>query len=92
MQEINSANTNKSENAPSGDGNINECCKKTIHALANYNPMMVCQECKQLIKCFTNDAAFRKYLTFCKSRGRHLLVDELDQYKVVVFTSYEPFR
>ena len=68
------------------------CCQETIKAHAIYNPMMLCQVCKHLIKCFQNEASFRNYIKFCESRGRQIYTDCFESYRVVVFRNYEPFR
>ena len=71
---------------------INPCCQETVEVHAINNPIMVCQHCKQLIKCFKDQRAFRNYLVFCKSRGRKVLAGEHQGYYVVVFRSYETLR
>ena len=71
---------------------LKDCCKETIIAHAQYNPMMLCQVCKHLIKCFKDDSQFRNYIIFCESRGRQIFIDSFDSYQVVVFRNYEPFR
>ncbi|MFK7823662.1 MAG: hypothetical protein AB8G05_05875 [Oligoflexales bacterium] len=71
---------------------LQDCCKETIKAHAQYNPMMLCQVCKHLIKCFKDGSQFRNYIIFCESRGRQIYIDSYDSYQVVVFRNYEPFR
>jgi hypothetical protein len=65
------------------------CCVVTIHQHARHNPMMVCSECKQIIKCFQDERAFANYLTFCKSRRRPVLTGRVESLYTVVFRSYE---
>ena len=64
---------------------IQSCCVETIKKHAANNPMMVCGTCKQIIKCFTEEPAYRNYIRFCQSRHRHLLATESSGYLVVVF-------
>ena len=69
-----------------------ECCVKTVKENAKYNPMMVCPECKYLIKCFSDDAAYRNYLKFCHSRGRHVESGWLEPYQVAIFKAFDQYR
>jgi len=50
--------------------------------------MMVCSECKQIIKCFDEEAAFKNYITFCRSRRRPVLKGLVEGRHTVVFKSY----
>ena len=43
------------------------CCKHTIDQHAAFNAMMVCSECKQIIKCFSDEKAYTNYQRFCAS-------------------------
>lgn len=68
------------------------CCADTIRQHVRMNPMMVCSECKQIIKCFKEERAFQNYLTFCRSRRRPVLMGMIEDHFTVVFKSYErPF-
>ncbi len=64
------------------------CCAETISLHAVNNPMMVCSECKQLIKCFKEESAFRNYAKFCRSRGRKIVTDFYENYHVIIFRAY----
>jgi lipoate-protein ligase B len=68
------------------------CCVSTIKLLALHNPMMVCSECKQIIKCFTSEAQFRNYLIYCKSSRRPYSTGQTGPYMVVVFKSYDTYH
>ncbi len=70
---------------------IRLCCQQTIAKHAANNPMMVCQDCKHLIKCFRGEAAYRNYITFCNSRKRKIMTGTMEGYLVVVFRSYDPY-
>ena len=72
--------------------NLRDCCKDTIDTHALYNPMILCQSCKRLIKCFKEEREFRNYVVFCQSRGRRFDVGDHGEYKAVIFENYEPFR
>jgi hypothetical protein len=76
--------------AATGDlGDVPRCCVNTIHLHARHNPMMVCSECKQIIKCFADERSFQNYLTFCRSRRRPVLTGRVEGLFTVVFRSYE---
>jgi len=68
-----------------------DCCKKTIQLHAANNPMMVCSDCKQIIKCFDDEKAFRNYQRFCASRHRRILATSFENRHVVVFRSYDTY-
>lgn len=68
-----------------------ECCKNTIKLHAANNPMMVCSECKQIIKCFDDQKAFRNYQRFCASRHRRILATSYEERLVIVFRSYDTY-
>jgi len=68
------------------------CCIKTLGIHSTHNPMMVCPECKQIIKVFSEESPFRNYIRFCESRHRKVFTAKhVDQY-VVVFRSYDTFN
>ncbi|MDD9950003.1 MAG: hypothetical protein OXT67_00410 [Zetaproteobacteria bacterium] len=73
-------------------GQLRDCCKETVRLYAAHNPMILCQECNHLIKCFTDQEHFENYLCFCSSRNREVLVSAYEDYKVVVFRNIENFR
>lgn len=68
-----------------------DCCKKTIQLHAANNPMMVCSDCKQIIKCFDDDKAFRNYQRFCASRHRRILATSFENRRIIVFRSYDTY-
>lgn len=70
---------------------IGSCCLKTIDIHSNNNRMMVCPECKQIIKCFREEKDFRNYLIFCHSRRRNVKTTIYDNQYVVVFNSYNTY-
>lgn len=80
------------ETASSASDGLLGCCVNTINLLALHNPMMVCSECKQIIKCFTSDSSFRNYLTYCRSSRRPFSTGQTGQYQVVVFKSYDTYH
>ena len=51
---------------------LTPCCRKTVRSHVAHNPMMVCPDCKMMIKCFSDEKSFNNYVTFCKSRGRRI--------------------
>ncbi|HYX32030.1 MAG: hypothetical protein M3Q07_17270 [Pseudobdellovibrionaceae bacterium] len=68
-----------------------ECCKRTIGMHAKNNPMMVCGECKKIIKVFDNDKAYRNYQRFCASRHRRFLATPFGDQHVVIFKNYDSY-
>lgn len=68
-----------------------ECCKRTIGMHAKNNPMMVCGECKKIIKVFDNDKAYRNYQRFCASRHRRFLATLFGDQHVVIFKNYDSY-
>ena len=48
------------------------CCRQTIRRHVMHNPMMVCSECKIMIKCFSDEKSYNNYVTFCRGRGRRI--------------------
>ena len=70
---------------------IQNCCKLTIDMHAANNPMMVCPQCKQIIKCFDDIKTYNNYRRFCVSRHRKILTDNYQGWMVVVFKSYDAF-
>lgn len=68
---------------------LSACCKDTIDMHAANNPMMVCAECKQIIKYFDDERAFRNYCAFCVSRHRPIQAAKYKDIFVVVFRSHD---
>lgn len=71
---------------------VEQCCRETVEELAKNNPIMVCQSCKRLIKCFQDLNAFRNYLIFCRSRSREVHASQHAGYYVAVFRAYQKPR
>ncbi len=69
------------------EGGLLLCCRNTIGVHAQYNPMMVCNECHQIIKCFDDENSYNKYLKFCETKGRPVAVGRAGDYFVVSFDS-----
>lgn len=87
-------NENTSDTAGSDfpvDSKLLKCCSDTIDMHGKNNPMMVCSECKQIIKCFDEEKAYRNYQRFCSSRHRKILATVYSKWWVVVFKSYDTF-
>ena len=68
-----------------------DCCRRTITMHAKNNPMMVCGECKKIIKVFDNDKAYRNYQRFCQSRHRRFLATHFSGQKVIIFKNYDSY-
>lgn len=67
------------------------CCRETIDMHAARNPMMVCPMCKQIIKYFTDERAFKNYCNFCASRHRNIIATKYNDIFVVTIRSYEMY-
>ena len=73
------------------NGDLSDCCVATIRPHVKFNPMMVCADCKNIIKCFKEERAYQNYLTFCKSRKRPVVTGVVDEYHTVAFRSYDTY-
>jgi hypothetical protein len=71
---------------------IPACCTVTIRQHVQYNPMMVCSACKNIIKCFVDERAYENYLKFCRSRRRPVLTGHVDHYMTIAFRSYDTYN
>ncbi len=71
---------------------LNACCADTIRQHVKFNPMMVCAECKNIIKCFADERAYQNYLTFCRSRKRPVTTGVVEEYYTVAFRSYDTYN
>ena len=67
------------------------CCVRTIHIHSRHNRMMVCSDCKQVIKCFTEEQPLRNYLRFCASRARKVTTGTVEGMSIVAYSSYDTF-
>jgi hypothetical protein len=68
---------------------IRTCCRSTILSHVQHNPMMVCAECKTMIKCFKDRRASINYETFCKSKNRRILSIEEGGMFFILFNEYD---
>jgi len=90
MPEIESRQAEKIEVPPEAElSPIASCCEETLRVHSVNNPMMVCSDCKQIIKVFRETTPYRNYLRFCKSRHRKVLSAKYKDFWVVIFKSYE---
>ena len=67
---------------------LTNCCEETVRMHAAHNPMMVCPNCKQFIKCFTDDKSCRNYIKFCKSRHRKLSIARYGAMQIVMYRAF----
>lgn len=68
-----------------------ECCRRTIHMHAKNNPMMVCSECKKIIKVFDDEKSYKNYQRFCLSRHRKFLATTFAGQHVITFKNYDSY-
>lgn len=64
------------------------CCRETVRSHVAHNPMMVCPDCKIMIKCFADEKSFNNYLTFCKSRGRRVKTAVESGFYFAMYNTY----
>lgn len=67
---------------------ISPCCRATILSHVQHNPMMVCPDCKTMIKCFLEERASQNYEVFCRSRNRKIFSFEDGGVYFVMFNSF----
>ncbi|MEI6833558.1 MAG: hypothetical protein WCL28_06150 [bacterium] len=68
--------------------NLTPCCRQTVRSHVAHNPMMVCPDCKMMIKCFADEKSFNNYVTFCKSRGRRIKTVMDAGFYFVMYNNY----
>ena len=65
---------------------LSPCCRATIEKHASHNPMLVCPDCRKMIKCYQEYTAFKRYVQFCLSQGREIHLAEHIGYQIITFT------
>ena len=68
--------------------NLQDCCRTTVRSHVAHNPMMVCPDCKIMIKCFADEKSFNNYVTFCRSRGRRIKTASDVGFFFVMYNTY----
>ena len=84
-QVINNINVKNEEKKPF---EMSPCCLETVSELAENNPMMACQHCEKIIKCFKDDSSFNRYARFCHSRKRNIDVASYKEYRIILFKKH----
>lgn len=69
--------------------NLPGCCLSTVRLHIRHNPMMVCDQCRMVIKGFLDESAFMNYLKFCHSRGRCVVTGSFENYFILSFKGYD---
>ena len=64
------------------------CCRQTVRSHVAHNPMMVCPDCKIMIKCFVDEKSYNNYVTFCRSRGRRIKTVLDSGFYFVMYNNY----
>jgi hypothetical protein len=64
------------------------CCHQTIEKLSKCNEMMVCPNCRQIIKVFADEMAYRNFVRFCESRGRIIQKGSHGTLSVITYQSF----
>lgn len=70
-----------------GRWELKSCCRETIATHAANNALMVCGDCRQIIKCFSDEKAFRNYRSFCESRSREIFTTRYENFNIIAFQS-----
>ena len=70
---------------------LQSCCADTVKLHSTHNPMMMCPECKQIVKCFRDENTFRNYVRFCKSRHRKISIARHDGMQIVMYRTFSKF-
>ncbi len=65
------------------------CCVHTMDTHASHNAMMVCPQCKQIIKCFEKENAYLNFVRFCESKHRKICTSTYKEKYVVVFHNFQ---
>ena len=68
---------------------VSSCCLRVVDALSHINTMMVCSDCKQIIKTFREEKSYRNYLKFCQGRSRVIHTGYYKGQHLVVYHSYD---
>jgi hypothetical protein len=74
--------------APAALLGLPPCCRETVRSHVFHNPMMVCPDCKIMIKCFSDEKSFNNYLTFCRSRGRRVKTASESGFYFAMYNTY----
>ena len=82
---VEKANALKADVALTG---LAPCCRQTVRSHVAHNPMMVCPDCKLMIKCFSDERSFNNYVTFCRSRGRRIKTVVDSGFYFVMYNNY----
>ena len=67
------------------DDPIADCCADTIDKEISLNSMVMCPNCKRIIKGFLSKNAFSHYVTFCESRKRQITRHKYASRYIVTF-------
>ncbi len=67
------------------DDPIADCCAETIDKEISLNSMVMCPNCKRIIKGFLSRNAFSHYVTFCESRKRQITTHKYASRYIVTF-------
>jgi hypothetical protein len=65
-----------------------KCCRHTVRSHVVHNPMMLCPDCKLMIKCFADEKSFSNYVTFCRTKGRRIKTEIDHGFYFVMYNSY----
>jgi hypothetical protein len=71
--------------------NLTPCCRQTVRSHVAHNPMMVCPDCKMMIKCFSDEKSFNNYVIFCKGQSRRIKTVIDSGFYFVMYNNYPVF-
>ena len=68
---------------------MKNCCRNTVILHGSLNQMMVCSECKTVIKYFLSKKEFQNYESFCRSKNRKYSTHHEGELSFLVFNDYK---
>jgi hypothetical protein len=71
---------------------LNKCCINSLKKHVDKNTMISCPDCRFIIKCFSGEDQYKNYVMFCKSRQRQIETTKYQDYFIVCYRAYEPFK
>lgn len=64
------------------------CCAGAVDEHAEMNPIMVCGECRFIIKCFRQERPFKNFLHFCHSKQRKVVASKYKGFFIATYYAH----
>lgn len=89
LTEMSTLSTMSSHNQPALQytAELSPCCVQTIEKEIALNSMMMCADCRRMIKGFLSERSFSHFVAFCKSRKRQISCHKLENRFIVTYAS-----